>query len=345
MRVIEREVPVVPVRGTPANALDVLARRSDHPSAFLALNRETRHFAREGLDGLVAYRASGGWLFQLGGPFAAPGERRELLDGFRAFARSERKKICALQIRPEDVPLYRDAGFRVNQLGLSYTLDLRRFKTSGTRFMQLRNKINRARRAGVVVEEVGVERPRTDGLAEELEALTAAWLSSKGRFKKLLEFMIGELGGPHDVHRRTFVASAGGRIVGFVTYVPVWGRHAGLMHDLCRRAPDAPPGVMELVNATAIERFRSEGHDTLSFGLTPLVGIDDAHDRFEGRSRIVSWLLRKLAVHGKAIYPAQSQAQYKMKWQPDVIVPEYFAFEGRFRLGCLLRLLILTRSV
>ena len=37
------------------------------------------------------------------------------------------------------------AGFRVNQLGRSYTLDLGRFTTAGTRFMQLRNKVNRAR--------------------------------------------------------------------------------------------------------------------------------------------------------------------------------------------------------
>jgi lysylphosphatidylglycerol synthetase-like protein (DUF2156 family) len=52
-----------------------------------------------------------------------------------------------------------------------------------------------------------------------------------------------------------------------------------------------------------------------------------------------------LARHGSAIYPAETQAQYKLKWHPETIVPEYVAFEGRFRLSAAWRLMLLTRAI
>jgi lysylphosphatidylglycerol synthetase-like protein (DUF2156 family) len=294
---------------------------------------------------LIAYRPCGGWLFQLGSVFAPAAERARLLEAFRAFARREGKNVCALQLRPEDAELHRAAGFRVNQLGTSFTVDLSRFQTKGSRFMQLRNKVKRARREGIVVAELGVDRARSAAIDEQLERLTAEWLRSKGRFKKLLDFMVGEIGGAHDAERRTFVALEGDEVKAFITYVPAWGKLAGFMHDLSRRRPDAPPGVKELVNMTAIERMKSEGVPHLHFGLTPFVGCGGETDRLPGRSVAVSWLLAKLARHGSLVYPAQSQAAYKLKWDPTILVPEYFAFEGRFRLGCLFRLLLLTRSI
>ncbi len=325
--------------------LEALERWSDHPCAFLALNAETRAFHAHGLRGFIAYRPCGGWLFTLGGVFAPKDEQAALLDAFRAFAKAERKKICALQLRPDDIALWREAGFRVNQLGTSYTVELDRFTTKGSKFMQLRNKVNRARKEGVKVFELGADRPRTAAITEQQNALTAEWLESKGRWKKLLDFMVGETGGAHDGLRRTFVAMKDERLLAFVTYVPAWGRLAGVLHDLSRRVPDAPPGVMELVNTTAIERFKAEGVGHLNFGLTPFAGVSDETDDVPGKSAAVSWLLRKLATHGSAVYPAQTQVAYKLKWDPTVIVPEYFAFEGRFKLGCLFRLLVLTRSI
>lgn len=219
------------------------------------------------------------------------------------------------------------------------------FKTSGTRFMKMRNKIARARATGVKVCELGVDVPRSQELWDKLDAVTRSWLRAKGRHVKQLEFMIGEVGGPDDPGRRIFAAFNGDEIIGFITYVPCYGASPGYMHDLSRRVDHAPPGVMELVNIHAIERFKAEGRAFLHFGLTPFIGLSEETDLVEGKSSVVSWVLRMLAKYGKAIYPARSQVDYKMKWNPQLITPEYLAFQGRFRLGYLLRLLVLTRAI
>lgn len=330
---------------SPASPIAVLERCAHHPSAMLAMNRMTRHFEVPGVDGLIAYRPSGGWWFQIGSAYAAPEDKAKLVGAFLEAARRERKRVCGIQLRREDFEVYGQAGFRFNQLGMSYSLDLTQHTLKGTKFMKLRNKIKRARREGVEVVELGADAERSPQTWARLEALTEAWLGTKGRGAKLLEFMVGELAEPEARWRRLFVGMRAGRVVGFISYVPAFGRAQGWMHDLSRRMPDAPPGVMELINATAMERFVSEGAPRLHFGLTPFLGVDEAHDNAPGRSEVVSWLVKQLALRGQAIYPARTQVAYKSKWRPTIIEPEFIAYQGRFRLSCLWQLLKVTQSI
>lgn len=324
---------------------ETVARFAEHPSGYLAMNRGMCHFTAGDHDGFIAYRPFGSILFQLGGVFAPPENQRRLLKQFQQTARRAGKHICAVQLRPEDLALYQSSGFCINQFGASYTLHLPGFRTSGTAFMKMRNKIARARKAGITVCELGIDAPRTPATWAALHAITAQWLPSKGRHAKLLEFLVGELGEPENASRRVFVAYHEGRPVAFITYVPAYGRFAGWMHDLSRRTPGAAVGVMELINITAIERFQREGAIYLNFGLTPFFGLSQATDCVPTRSKALSWLLRMVARHGSALYPARSQVQYKLKWHPETIVPEYIAFEGRFRFSMAWRLLLLTRAI
>ncbi len=55
-------------------------------------------------------------------------------------------------------------------------------------------------------------------------------------------------------------------------------------------------------------------------------------------------MTRKLHRYGKAIYPADSQAQYKMKWGIDTVEREYIAARP-LSLRSVLDLLLLTRSL
>lgn len=335
-----------PVADPDLRALEVLRAHGDHTSAFLTFNQETLHFTAPGIEGLIAYRPAGRrHLIQLCGPLAAERDRRELLRAFRGWARSEGRRVTAVQLRPGDARLYADDGFKVNQLGSSYSMDLDEFTLRGKRFLKTRNKISRARRQGVTVEELSaddLERPEVEA---ELAAVDGAWLRSKGRMAKELTFMVGERGGRGRGLRRVFAGRRDGRTIAYVTYSPCWGERPGWLYDLTRRRPDSPPGVVELIFHTVVERLREEGCRWLHLGLTPLVGLAPEHEEGLPASGAVTRLVRLLSERGEAIYPARSQEDFKLKWAPQLVEPEYVAFEGRPRLAAVWHLMRVTRAI
>ena len=149
-------------------------------------------------------------------------------------------------------------------------------------------------------------------------------LAFGGNKARKLEFLVGEYGGPMQQHRRLFIGMLGQELAGYISYSPVYGSRPGWLHDLSRRLPEGPPGVMEAINKAAIDTFRAEQVHWLHFGFTPFTGL--APDLEAGsHSRWFRWLVHQLGVRGEAVYPAKTQLAYKNKWNP-VVLPEYIAF-------------------
>jgi lysylphosphatidylglycerol synthetase-like protein (DUF2156 family) len=319
---------------------DVLARHAENPSAFLALNEGTQHFTVPGIDGVVAYRLAGRrTVVQLGGPFAAPDDRSRLLRAFLVFAAGRGRRVVGVQLMREDAELYARHGFTVNQFGADYARALPGFELRGKKHMQLRNKISRARRAGVTV----AEEPLVD-VAADLDDIDRVWLRAKGAHVKELTFMVGERGGPAQGRRRLFVArDADGGALAYVSFSPVYGARAGWLHDLSRRRPDAPPGALELIVTTAVATFQREAAGHLHFGFTPFTSLAGEHE-VAGASRAAGRIIRFLADHGARIYPAADQLAYKEKWGLDEVEPEYVAFQGGIRPRAMWALLRLTNA-
>ncbi|GHJ43226.1 hypothetical protein Cs7R123_05680 [Catellatospora sp. TT07R-123] len=313
---------------------------SDHPSGFLALNSGNQYYRHPGTRGVISYRESGRYLVVFGGVTAPPGADHDgLLDGFIAYAAGRRRRIVAIQVPLADAPSYAERGFTVNQVGASYARSLDKFSLGGAKYMRLRNKISRAVRAGLEVSEVDLA-----GAQAELDAVDRPWLKAKGVLVKEITFLIGERTGEYAKDRRLFVGRLDGQTIGYITYSPVYGSRPGWLHDLTRRHPDAPPGVMETINSTAITALRAEGCAWLHLGFTPFVGLDPGH-ALPGGSRLVDRIVTFLSRHGEHVYPAQSQLAYKEKWGVDVVLPEYVAFQGSPRPGAVWRLLRVTNSI
>lgn len=304
----------------------------DHPSGFFALSSRNRRFTVDGVAGLIAYRERGRHLIAFGGVHAPTPAQGELLDSFLQYAQSRRRRVMFVQVRAAQTAMFVERGFTVNQFGTSYSLDLRRFSLGGSAKMQLRNKLSRARKAGLRIVEAGCDAPRDEATFRELRAVSSLWLRGKG---KELDFMIGEIGGPDETWRRIFMAP------GPITYVPAWGETPGYLHDLTRRLPTAPPGTMELCNAHAIKRMTAEGVRFLHFGFTPFIIGGVEHP---GASRIAAWAVRQLRRHASFIYPADSQAQYKLKWGPEIVEREYIAARP-LSVRAIIDLMLLTRSL
>jgi lysylphosphatidylglycerol synthetase-like protein (DUF2156 family) len=327
---------------SPAAAIPVLQRHGQHSSAFLALNDGNRYFAADGVEGMVVYRPFGRryWV-QFTGPVAPAAGLDRLTDAFAAEAARRRRRVIAVQLPRADAERVVDRGWVVGQFGCSYSIDLTNFGLSGRKFVKTRNMITRSRREGVAVAEVGADRMADPEFAAGLDAIDGAWLRSKGRHVKEMRFLIGQRGGALQGHRRLFAATVAGRPVAYISYSPVYGESSGWLYDLTRRAPDAPPGVIEHIFAEAAEQLRAEGAGWMHLGLTPFIGLEEQYALDGGRSAVLSRLLGLIEKHGSALYPARSQLAFKLKWRPQVITPEYVAFPRRVRLRdawCLARI-------
>jgi len=330
------------VRPPVDDQLELFRRFGEHTSGFLAFNREMRCLTGTAADGYIAYRTVGRrQAVQLGGPVTAPEHRVGLTDEFLAWASRKGRNVTAVQLRREDVVNYAQRGFKVNQLGCAFSVDLEQFTLRGTRFMKLRNKIARATRAGVSIVEV----PDLDG-AVHLDEIDRRWLRGKGRTVQELAFLVGERGGRGAAERRILCARKDGSPVAYVTFAPVRGtQRPGRLYDLTRRLPDAPPGTIEMLFSAGIDMVRKEGNRWLHLGLTPFVGLGAEHPAPEAQSRTVTAVVGPPGPHRAARSPAARQEAFKRKWSPTLVEPEYIAFQRRPSIGALLGLMRLTGSI
>ncbi|EME15496.1 bifunctional lysylphosphatidylglycerol flippase/synthetase MprF [Rhodococcus triatomae] len=321
------------------SALSAMRRFSDNPSAYLALNQGNQLFTTPRVDGFVAYREVGRCWIQFGGPVAAAEQRGTLLQEYLDEAARRRRRVLALQVQHDDAVLYAERGMRVNQIGASYAVDLAAMTLKGKRFVSLRNKISRATRAGLVITEV-------DAAAhlDRIDEIDRVWLRQKGRHVKELQFLVGEIGGPVQRHRTLFLGTIDGAPVGYVSYAPVHGSRPGWLHDLSRRTPEAPPGVMEAINRHACTRFREAGSEWLHFGFTPFTSLDPAHE-LATASTPISKVVGLLGRYGSVVYPSATQLEYKMKWYPEAVIPEYMAYDTWFHPRLVWAMLRVTNSV
>lgn len=331
----------MPLDGSPQptdakSALVALRDNADNPSAFLALNQGNMYYSIPGTEGFICYRPRRRYWIQFGGPFCGSASRHELQTEFLAHAASLGIEIIALQLQSSDAQLLATMGVAVNQIGASYALELKEYTLRGKHFVSLRNKISRAKRTGLQIREVDAEE-----FGDDIHRINRLWLRHKGRHVKELKFLVGEIGGKMQIHRRLFMGTVDSTPVGYISYSPVFGQRSGWLHDLSRRHPDSPPGVMEALNAHAIETFRTAGCEWLHFGFTPFTGLDASHEMTTD-NRVVSRATRLLADHGESVYPSRTQLEYKLKWAPTLVLPEYLAFTGRLKPATVWNLLRVT---
>lgn len=119
-----------------------------------------------------------------------------------------------------------------------------------------------------------------------------------------------------------------GQICAFATFTPIYGTQTltesnndrgqpgpatygwGWALDIMRKLPDAPPGVIELLLARSIERFRERRAEVVSLGV---VALADMNQEMSGSQRQIASFL---AEHLRLLETHRSLLRFKQKFHP-----------------------------
>jgi phosphatidylglycerol lysyltransferase len=327
----------------------------------LADGIEAFHVADAGYVAFARHRLLGERIVVLSDPVADPERWGEVLDRFLAA----HPGAVFVQIGERAAGLLRERGRYVNEMGIETEIAVQDFRLSWRKRKTVTGMYNVAARASPVLRELpakDVPRARLQAISDEWIATRTSsrremsFLARPAVFddepgvRKFYAFVQDEIVGfayfspmyrdgavvgySFDIHRQVpdeppartpadgaaegeAAEDANERSASEGTRIP------GL---LAKGVLGAPRGLSYWVLVEAMNVFRAEGVRTLSLGLSPLFGVDDAG---EGHSAFTRWLFRASYRRLDWLYRNTGNALYKTRWK-GTQRKVYVALRGRY---------------
>ncbi len=278
-------------------------------------------FTPDGAAGL-AYRVVGGVALTVGGPVGDAGAAGDAVRGFVAHCREQGWTPALYGVVDEVAAVVRATGWSSVQVAEETLLPLADLSFTGRRWQDVRTAVNRARRAGITARWTAWSAEPV-GVRDQVRALSAQWSAGKGLPE--MGFTLGGLDEVDDPQVRLLLAlDADERVLAVTSWLPVRaeGATVGWTLDFMRRRPDAPPGVMEFLIATAAVDVRADGAALLSLSGAPLARkATDGAIEVQRLQRLLDGLARRL----EPVYGFGSLLAFKAKFQP-LYRPLYLAY-------------------
>ncbi len=284
----------------------MLALMGDKSFLFSASGRSMLMYAKHGRSWVALYD-----------PVGPREEWPELIWNFVELADAHGGRVAFYEVRPDNLPLYLDAGLKVMKLGEEARIVLAEFTTDGPTGGPLRQVLKRGEREGFELEILAPG--DSERVLDQLVSISDGWLASRKIHEKA--FSVAAFG-------RDFVASQfvallrqAGTPVAFVTVMTSGLRHeatAGLM----RHTPEASRYAMEYIFIRLGLYLKEAGFEVFSLGMAPLAGL--------GRTPLSSSWHRfggLLWEHGGRLYRFQGLRAFKNKFHP-LWEPRYLAASG-----------------
>ena len=285
--------------------------------AYLALVGDKQLLFSESGRSFVMYAVEGRSWVALGDPVGPDEEHTEIAWRFRELADRYGGWAVFYQASAGHLPLYLDLGLTLLKLGEEAHVPLKAFSIEGKERYDLRRAQRLMDKEGVrfeIVEPAGVP-----AILDELEAISASWLTEKNTREK--GFSLGCFKRNYLKRLPIAVARNNEKIVAFAN---IWrgGDHHELSVDLMRHASDAPRGVMDFLFVSLMLWGKAQGYERFNLGMAPFSGID-SRDVAPLWNRVGATLFR----YGEYFYNFQGLRQYKEKYQPEWR-PRYLASPG-----------------
>ncbi len=305
-----------------------------HTLAFFGLAPENLHFLAPSREGLVNYRLTSNVAVMLGDAVCAPQACEQVTQSFLDFCALHDWQVAFYQASSEHLTTYRALKLREFKMGEEAIIHLQTFTLRDPALANVRTSCRRAEREGVVIHWYEGVPPAE--VMQQLEHISSSWLERKaGKHAREMSFSTGRLDELVAIAEQaetvasistasnasprlvTAVATtSAGKACAFVTFIPLYGLLTvqgdgwGWTLDLMRRAPDAPPGVIELLLVRAIERFRSCGAHRVSLGLVAMAVT--RQEMTPGQRQLARFVTNRLHL----LESRQTLFNFKQKFHP-----------------------------
>jgi phosphatidylglycerol lysyltransferase len=271
--------------------------------------------------GVIVYLRRGRYLHVGGGLLAAEADKPALLEAFTRWVKKSRLRAMFYNVAPDEIQLFREAGFQVTKWGEEAVIDLPEATWKGKRFEWVRRQSNYAMRHGLDFVECQPELMAGDAwdrLSHELVEVNNGILSERPQIGD-----IGFLNGRFDPatlgRRRLFLAKNKdlNRIDGFLLCNPCRGGNEWAL-ELYRDRPDAVRGTIPFLMHQALQLFQHEQLERASLCLVPGVRCEQP---LPGDSAIIRNAM-VLSQYFSFIFDVAGLYHFKSRFRPR--------FEDRF---------------
>lgn len=293
-------------------------------TSYVLLEGAKDYFTSTRVDGFIAYQKRTGVVVIAGDPVCSVADAPALLADF--LVAWDSCAVCAYQVTPEFLEVFRQMGFGDVQVGNEAVFNLEQFTLAGGQMELVRAATNKAKREGIRIIEHHPFAPGAGVLNAELRAVSDEWLRDKNN--REMGFLLGGLGLERRSAKRYFIARSeggNGRVEGFIVCEPIYGR-CGYYLDVTRRRRDAVRGTMELLTTEIFRTLHAEGFAMASMGLAPLANMDDPDLKRHPR---LTRLMRYAYEHVENTYDFKHLYRYKAKYHPHAWERRYLCFLGR----------------
>jgi lysyl-tRNA synthetase, class II len=290
-----------------------------------------------------ALRDSGGYLFDETGaaflsykiwrnvalvgadPIGPPDLITGLTRRFLRFCKSNGLTPCFLGINGDNLRLYQAQGLRVLKIGEEGVLRLAGFDVT-----KLKRKVRRAERHCLALGIASTmfsasELPRT--YADQAMEVSREWLRTRGGFERGFSMTLGRFPNADDADVRIVVAAHESELIGFLTFMPVYGA-GGWSLDMMRRSADSPNGLTEFLVIQAARKLQAEGWGFISLNFAALANTK----ALVSEPRAVTTLRRFLFDNLSSTFQLKSLFRFNAKFQPEWVA-RYVAYRDLRRAG------------
>ncbi len=291
-------------------AEEIVRRWGDDTLDYFALRRDKSYFFSSDGQSLIAYLYVRGTAMVAADPIGPPADTARTVDEFLAFCAERGWRVAFFAVREADAELYKKRGMHALYLGDEAIVHPDRFTLEGGEMKAARTAVKHVSQSHDF--ELIAETEASRELIDELNEISAEWRD--GSPERGFTMELGEeVEGTNPDFVIAIAKERGGRVAGFLRFVPVYGSEPGYSLDLMRRRPDSTNGLTEFLIAEAALALGSRGFKRLSLNFAAWGRLLDSAEG-EGLSGKVQRLMAKGL---NPFFQIQSLRDFNQKFDPE----------------------------